>query len=125
MLNHSLIDVAFAHKLASNMCDIRTLETTRARQVLFERVLDQNSIQQQSKDILAAAAAQVKNIRAKPTIGRLSIKGDVVVVDNSNGLFQLIGLIERPLCHEEFWLDSRAQPLMLGVLEAWDFLRIK
>jgi hypothetical protein len=40
---------------------------------------------------LLAATTRVKTMPARPTIERSSISPGVVVVDNSQGIFQLIG----------------------------------
>jgi hypothetical protein len=63
---------------------------------------------------LLAAAARVKTMPARPAIERSSISSGVVVVDNSQGIFQLVGPKGKVFVPRRVLLDSGAQPLMLG-----------
>jgi hypothetical protein len=60
------------------------------------------------------AVARVKTIPTRPTIERSSISMEMVVVDNSQGIFQLIGPKGKVSMPRRVLLDSGAQPLMLG-----------
>jgi hypothetical protein len=51
---------------------------------------------------------------ARPAIERSSITLGVVVVDNSQGIFQLVGPKGKIFVPRRVLLDSGAQPLMLG-----------
>jgi hypothetical protein len=51
---------------------------------------------------------------ARPTIERSSISPGVVVVDNSQGIFQLVGPKGKIFVPQRVLLDSGTQPLMLG-----------
>jgi hypothetical protein len=51
---------------------------------------------------------------AKPAIERSSISPGVVVVDNSQGIFQLVGPKGKVFVPRRVLLDLGAQPLMLG-----------
>jgi hypothetical protein len=57
-------------------------------EVYLEPVVDSEEDTMQE---LLAAAARVKTMPARPTIERSSISPGVVVVDNSQGIFQLVG----------------------------------
>jgi hypothetical protein len=48
-----------------------------------------------------SAVVRVKTMPAKPAIERSSISPEVVVVDNSQGIFNLLGLRRRYLCLDE------------------------
>jgi hypothetical protein len=63
---------------------------------------------------LLAAAARVKTMPTRPTIKRSSISPGVVVVDNSQGISQLVGPKGKVFVPQRVLLDSGAQPLMLG-----------
>jgi hypothetical protein len=63
---------------------------------------------------LFSAAARVKTMLARPAIERSSITPGVVVVDNSQGSFQLVGPKGKVFMPRRVLLDSGAQPLMLG-----------
>jgi hypothetical protein len=63
---------------------------------------------------LFSAAARVKTVPARPAIERSSITPGVVVVDNSQGIFQLVGPKGKVFVPRRVLLDSGAQPLMLG-----------
>jgi hypothetical protein len=62
---------------------------------------------------LLAAAARVKTMPARPAIERSSISLGVVVVDNSQGIFQLVGPKGKVFVPWRVLLDSGAQLLML------------
>jgi hypothetical protein len=61
----------------------------------------------------ASAAIHVKTMPMRPTIERSSITPGVVVVDNSEGIIQLVGLKGKVFVLQRVLLDSGAQPLML------------
>jgi hypothetical protein len=63
---------------------------------------------------LFSAAARVKTMPARPAIERSSITPGVVVVDNSQGIFQLVGPKGKVFVPRRVLLDLGAQPLMLG-----------
>jgi hypothetical protein len=63
---------------------------------------------------LFSAATRVKTMPARPTIKRSSITPGIVVVDNSQGIFQLVGPKGKVFMPRRVLLDSGAQPLMLG-----------
>jgi hypothetical protein len=63
---------------------------------------------------LLSAAIRVKTMPARPAIERSSIIPEVVVVDNSQGIFQLIGPKGKVFVPQRVLLDSGTQPLMLG-----------
>jgi hypothetical protein len=63
---------------------------------------------------LFSAVARVKTMPARPAIERSSITPGVVVVDNSQGIFQLVGPKEKIFVPRQVLLDSEVQPLMLG-----------
>jgi hypothetical protein len=62
---------------------------------------------------LLVAAARVKTMPARPAIDRSSISPGVVMVDNSQGIFQLVGPKGKVFVPRRVLLDSEAQPLML------------
>jgi hypothetical protein len=62
---------------------------------------------------LFSAAARVKTMPARPAIKRSSITPGVVVVDNFQGIFQLIGPKGKIFVPRRVLLDSGVQPLML------------
>jgi hypothetical protein len=63
---------------------------------------------------LLAATARVKTMPARPAIERLSISPGVVVVDNYQGIFQLVEPKGKVFVPRRVLLDTGAQPLMLG-----------
>jgi hypothetical protein len=63
---------------------------------------------------LFSTAARVKTMPARPAIKRSSITPGLVVVDNSQGIFQLVGPKGKIFVPRRVLLDSGAQPLMLG-----------
>jgi hypothetical protein len=65
---------------------------------------------------LLSAAIRVKTMPARPAIERSSISLGVVVVDNFQGIFQLVGLKGKVFMLQQVLLDSGTQPLILGHL---------
>ena len=63
---------------------------------------------------LLSAAQRVKTMAARPTIERSSITLGMVVVDNFQSIFQLVGPKGKVFILRRVLLDSGAQPLMLG-----------
>lgn len=65
-------------------------------------------------EALLSAASRVKTMAARLAIERSSMTPGVVVVDNSQGIFQLVGPKGRVYVPRRVLLDSGAEPLMLG-----------
>jgi hypothetical protein len=83
----------------------------------FKTAVDAEQVVENQEDIvqgLFSAAARVKTMPARPAIERSSITPGVVVVDNSQGIFQLVGPKRKVFVPRRVLLDSGAQPLMLG-----------
>jgi hypothetical protein len=61
----------------------------------------------------------------RPAIERSSISPGMVVVDNSQGIFQLVGPKGKVFVPRRVLLDSRAQPLMLvaSILAGLEFTK--
>jgi hypothetical protein len=100
-------------KMVATMCERGSSTATNAMktEVHLEPVVDseEDTVQE-----LLAAAARVKTMPARPAIERSSISPGVVVVDNSQGIFQLVGPKGKVFVPRRVLLDSWAQPLMLG-----------
>jgi hypothetical protein len=94
------------------MCERRSSTATNAMktEVHLELVVDseEDTVQE-----LLAAAARVKTMPARPAIERSSISPGVVVVDNSQGIFQLVRPKGKIFVPQQVLLESGAQPLML------------
>jgi hypothetical protein len=95
------------------MCERGSSTATNAMktEVHLEAVVDSEEDTMQE---LFAAAARIKTMPARPAIERSSISPGVVVVDNSQGIFQLVVPKGKVFVPRRVLLDSRAQPLMLG-----------
>jgi hypothetical protein len=113
MVSHSDFSPAAVFKRAATMCESghSTVATTLKTAVDVEQVVES---QEDTVQGLFSAAARVKTMPARPTIERSSITPGVVVVDNSQGIFQLVGLKGKVFVPRRVLLDSGAQPLMLG-----------
>lgn len=70
---------------------------------------------------LLLAALRVKTMATRPTIERSSITRGVVVVDNSQGIFQLVEPKGKIFVPRRVLLDLETQPLVLGAsaIKAW------
>jgi hypothetical protein len=113
MVSHSHFSPAAIFKRAATMCESghSTVATTLKTAVDAEQVVESQADTVQG---LFSAAARVKTRPTRPAIERLSITPGVVVVDNSQGIFQLVGPKGKIFLPRRVLLDSGAQPLMLG-----------
>jgi hypothetical protein len=113
MVSHSDFSPAAVFKRAATMCKSghSTVATTLKTAVDAEQVVES---QEDTVQGLFSAAARVKTMPARPAIERSSITLGVVVVDNSQGIFQLVGPKGKVFVPQRVLLDSGAQPLMLG-----------
>jgi hypothetical protein len=99
--------------MVATMCERGSSTATNAikTEVHLEPVVDseEDTVQE-----LFAIAARVKTMLARPAIERSSISPGVVVVDNSQGIFQLFGPKGKVFVPRRVLLDSGAQSLILG-----------
>jgi hypothetical protein len=100
-------------KMAATMCERGSSMATNAMktEVHLEPVVDSE------KDIvqgLLSTVARVKTMPVRPATERSSISPRVVVVDNSQSIFQLVGPKGKIFVPRWVLLDSGAQPLILG-----------
>jgi hypothetical protein len=113
MVSRADFSPAVVFKMVATMCERGSSTATNAMKtkVHLEPVVDseEDTVQE-----LLAAAARVKTMPARPAIERSSISPGVVVVDNSQGIFQHVGPKEKVFVPRRVLLDSEAQPLMLG-----------
>jgi hypothetical protein len=91
MVSHADFSPAAIFKRAAMMYELGhyTVATTLETAVDAEQVVES---QEDTVQGLFSAAARVKTMPARPAIERSSITPGVVVVDNSQGIFQLVGL---------------------------------
>jgi hypothetical protein len=113
MVSQSDFSPAAILKRAATMCELghSTVATTLKTAVHAKQVVES---QEDTVQGLFSAAARVKTMPARPAIKRSSITPSVVVVDNSQGIFQLVGPNGKVFVPRRVLLDSGAQPLMLG-----------
>jgi hypothetical protein len=113
MVSRADFSPAVVFKMLATMCErgSSTVTNTMKTEVHLEPVVDS---EEDTAQELLAAAARVKTMPARPTIERSSISPGVVVVDNSQGIFQLIGPKGKVFVPRRVLLDSGVQPLMLG-----------
>jgi hypothetical protein len=113
MVSHSDFSPAAVFKRAAMMCESghSTVATTLKTAVDTEQEVES---QEDTMQGLFSAAVRVKIMPARPAIKRSSITPGVVVVDNSQGIFQLVGPKGKVFVPRRVLLDSGAQLLMLG-----------
>jgi hypothetical protein len=113
MVSHADFSPVAIFKRAATMCESGhyTVATTLKTAVDMEQVVKS---QEDTVQGLFLAAARVKTMFVRPAIERSSITSGVVVVDNSQGIFQLVGPKGKVFVPQRVLLDSGAQPLMLG-----------
>jgi hypothetical protein len=113
MVSHSDFSPVAVFKRAATMCESghSTVATTLKTAVDVEQVVES---QEDTVQGLFSAAARVKTMLARSVIERSSIIPGVVVVDNSQGIFQLVGHKGKVFVPRRVLLDSGAQLLMLG-----------
>jgi hypothetical protein len=112
MVSHLDFSPAAIFKRATTICesDHSTVATTLTA-VDAEQVVES---QEDTVQGLFSVAARIKTMPTRPAIERSSITPGVVVVDNSQGIFQLVGPKGKVFVPRQVLLDSRAQPLILG-----------
>jgi hypothetical protein len=113
MVSRADFSPAVVFKMVAIMCERGSSTVTNAtkNEVHLKPVVDS---EEDTAQELLAAAARVKTMPAKPAIERSSISPGVVVVDNSQGIFQLVGPKGKVFVPRRVLLDSGAQPLILG-----------
>jgi hypothetical protein len=113
MVSHLDFSPATVFKRAATMCESGhyTVATSLKTAVDAEQVVES---QEDTVQGLFSAAARVKTMPARPAIDWSSITSGVVVVDNSQGIFQLVGPKGKVFVPRRVLLDSGAQPLILG-----------
>jgi hypothetical protein len=113
MVSHSDFSPAAVFKRAATICESgHSMVAT-----ILKTAVDAEQGVESPEDIvqgLFSAAARVKTMPARPAIERSSITPGVVVVDNSQGIFQLVEPKRKVFVSRRVLLDSRAHPLMLG-----------
>jgi hypothetical protein len=113
MVSRADFSSAVVFKMAATICERGSSKATNAMktEVYLEPVVDSEEDIVQG---LLSAAARVKTMPARFAIERsLILPGVVVVVDNSQGIFQLIGPKGKVFVPRRVLLDSGAQPLIL------------
>jgi hypothetical protein len=90
MVSHSDFSLVAVFKRAATMCELGhyTVATTLKTAVDVEQMVER---QEDTVQGLFSAAARIKTMPARPTIEKSSITPGVLVVDNSQGIFQLVG----------------------------------
>ena len=106
-------NLAAVFKMAGSMCELDNSTDVRALKTEMIGVEADRS-QEDNIEGLLSAAQRVKTMAARPAIERSSITPGVVVVDNSKGIFQLVGPKGKVFIPRRVLLDFGAQPLMLG-----------
>jgi hypothetical protein len=97
MASHADFSLATVFKRAATMCEsgYYTVATTLKTAVDAEQVVES---QEDTVQGLFLAAVRVKTMPARPAIERSSITPGVVVVDNFQGIFQLVGPKRGDIC---------------------------
>jgi hypothetical protein len=105
MVSHSDFSPAAVFKRAATICESShsTVATTSKTAVDAKQVVES---QEDTVQGLFSAAARVKTMPARPAIERSSITPGVVVVDNSQGIFQLVGPKGKVFVPRRVLLDS-------------------
>jgi hypothetical protein len=109
----AMVSRAAVFKMVATMCERGSSTATNAMktEVHLEPVVDSEEDTVQG---LLSAAVHVKTMPARPAIERSSISPGMVVVHNSQGIFQLVGPKGKVFVSRRVLLDLGAQPLMLG-----------
>jgi hypothetical protein len=113
MMAHPDFSPAAVFKMAATMCEMGNSTVAKA---LKAEIQAEEAAESQEDTVQGPflAATRVKTMLARPAIERSSIIPGMVVVDNSQGIFQLVGPKRKVFVPQRVLLDSGAQPLMLG-----------
>jgi hypothetical protein len=112
MVSHSDFSPAAVFKRAATMCESghSTIATTSQTAVHAEQVVES---QEDTVQGLFSAATRIKTMPARPAIERSSITPGVIIVDNSQDIFQFVGPKGKVFVPRQVLLDSGAQSFML------------
>jgi hypothetical protein len=113
MMAHPDFSPAAVLKMAATMCELGKFTIAKALKAEIQ-VEEAVESQQDMVQGLLSAATHVKTMPTRPAIKRSSITPRVVVADNSQGIFQLVGPKGKVFVPRQVLLNSGAQPLMLG-----------
>ena len=106
------VDVASVFEMAATLCKPQGQGPTA-----IAAMVDKGGYEDEeaSSDMdVYAAISRVKTMPRRPAIERSSITPGVVMVDNRNGVVQLVGPLGQVFTPTRILLDSGAQPLMFG-----------
>jgi hypothetical protein len=113
MMAHPDFSLAAVFKMAATMC---TMGNSTVAMALIVEIQAEEVVESQEDMVqgLFSAATRIKTMLARPAIERSSITLGLVVVDNFQGIFQLVGPKGKVFVPRRVLLDSGTQPLMLG-----------
>jgi hypothetical protein len=113
MVSRADFSLAAVFKMAATMYERGSSTATNVMKTKVHLELVVDSEEDTIQEFLSATA-RVKTMPARPAIERSSILPGGVVVDNSQGIFQLVVRKGKVFVPRRVLLDSGAQPLMLG-----------
>ena len=112
MIKASGFDVATVLETAAGMCRAQDNQPTALVRTGAHAEVDSETESTLGAS-LCAAAARIQTIPRRPAIERASLTPSVVMIDNSRGSQQIIGITGQVFTPQRVLLDFRAQPLML------------
>jgi hypothetical protein len=110
MMSHVDFNLAVVFKMTAIMCE--SGDSTIAN--VLETEIEAEQGHEHTVEGLLSAAIHVKTMPARPVIEKSSIIPEVVVVDNSQSIFQLVGPKGKVFVPQRVLLDLGAQSLMFG-----------
>jgi hypothetical protein len=113
MVSRADFSPAAVFKMVATMCEQGSSTATNAMktEVHLEPVVDS---EEDTVQRLLSITARVKTMPARPAIEMSSISLGVVIIDNSQGIFKLVGPKGKVFVPRRVLLDLGIQPLMLG-----------
>ena len=98
-------------RLAATLCESEQASASTVEVATKQQTIPQT---QMLKEPWQAAAANLVNLSARPAIERTMVRPNVILLDNRNKVFSLVGPSGKVYWPQRVMLDSGAQPLMLG-----------
>ncbi len=116
------VDLALVFRLAATLCErgsvvvtsVEVCEGVDVGQSMVGDVTVEQPVISSVNSPWHAAAANLDTLLARPTIDREKLTLGVCMLDNRNGIVQLVNPMSQMYRLDRVLLDSGAQPLMLG-----------
>ncbi|CAM6085511.1 unnamed protein product [Calypogeia fissa] len=113
--------LAEVFRLAASLCESENVDASSAEVVVEDAIasrLEESNVPHVDVDDISepwhAAAAKLSQLSARPAVERAMMRPNIVMLDNRDRIFSLVGPVGKVYYPQRVLLDSGAQPLMIG-----------